>query len=388
MLFLQLLSVHDLRILGEHPSWHPIATAMTNAEVVIDRFARHRDSAIHQENPLVAQSIWEGCRPSQRGRSDSLSADRPYLPNVNKSVLDLEQEWSDTYALICNDGVPAFPAVRASARAAVPGRLSLLQRLCIATAMRGGDGPFQQGFGWSRRHRDYIFQATHSLKKELCMVLQSRYFLLLDVDFYNATSLEDVVREISLDEFQARTIPWAHPLYPFDPSRCVVAHEVAFAPKGDAGANVSIWFDARPIELAPSAIKDIRRLKQQAKANAKSGHARPHKDGALIARRCRAIDFPDAPPNEAPFVPMLPAEDNDNVHRFVLAIMEHGIDSLILRSRPFVDKGQEDELYERMVELQEKFFGMSMFHEKWTWPKREGMAQVTVTTRAPPNNSE
>ena len=30
--------------------------------------------------------------------------------------------------------------------------------------------------------------------------------------------------------------------------------------------------------------------------------------------------------------------------------------------------------------------GMTNFHEKWTWPKREGMGHVTVTTMAPPGN--
>ena len=38
---------------------------------------------------------------------------------------------------------------------------------------------------------------------------------------------------------------------------------IAFGPKGDHFANVSIWFDVLPIKLEQSQIKRSRRLKQK-----------------------------------------------------------------------------------------------------------------------------
>jgi hypothetical protein len=61
------------------------------------------------------------------------------------------------------------------------------------------------------------------------MVLQARYFLLLDVKFTSAAGVshKNVVEEISADEFEARMTPWSR----YGPGRVVTAHEVAFGPK-------------------------------------------------------------------------------------------------------------------------------------------------------------
>jgi len=85
-------------------------------------------------------------------------------------------------------------------------------------------------------------------------------------------------------------------------------------------------------------------------------------------------------------VPMLPAEDNDEIHCLIVAIMEHHIESIILSNCSFVNEEQKKNLHLRKKQLQKNFMGMEKFHEKWTWPKREGMGHVTVTTRAPPGN--
>ena len=229
-----------------------VSNSKTNAAVIVDRLGAHRDAVVHQENPLVAQGIWENCRPSPRDEIEG----------------HIGQEWRDTYHLVCNLGTAAFVDDRARARLAnsLPAKkVSNLQRLCIVRHMRSDPGLVVQKPSPAELHRDYVFAPTHSLHSELCMVLQVRCFLLPDVGFAHAGSVsaQDVVQEITLEEYRARTTPWSNSGqtdYGFDPSKCVMAHEVAFAPKGDHGANVSIWLDAHPVKLEQSQIKRSRKV--------------------------------------------------------------------------------------------------------------------------------
>ena len=200
-------SVHDPFVSGplDCPALLQSATSHTNIHSFIDRLAPHRDNSVHQENPLIPQSIWENCRPLRR------------------QGFPQEREWRDTVDLVCNSAVSVFRPGR------VPGpssKLSSLQKLCIIRSMRGGGGPFHP-HAVSQAHRDYVFSPTCSLRSELCMVLQERYFFLPDVNFADAgeVSPDDVVREITFGNFVAALE------YGFDPSRLVTADEVAFGPK-------------------------------------------------------------------------------------------------------------------------------------------------------------
>ncbi|KAL7542681.1 hypothetical protein ACHAXR_011986 [Thalassiosira sp. AJA248-18] len=362
-------AIHDPSVGGllQNPAWLPAAVSNTNAHVVVDRFAAHRENTVHQENPLISQNIWENCRPSHRGRTDK---------RAGSSKFDIEQEWCDTYALVCNSGVPIYGEVNSAPLR----KLSDLQKLCIVLLMHTRDGLFMKESS-SQLHRDYVFAPTHSLHSELCMLLQARYFLLND-DFVShaaKVSPRDIVKEISFSEYKSLKTPWSTTAHRFDPSHCVTAHEVAFAPMGDHQANVSIWFNVAPIPLMQSQIKRSRRLKQKKKAQVCNGHTHPNANGSLISRTS-SVDFPSGPTNTEPFVPMMPAENNDDGHSLIMAIIEHRIDSIIL--------GEEhmNKLYMRMNELKNAFMGMKNFHENWMWPKREGMDHVIATTMAPPGN--
>jgi len=359
----------------------------------VDRFAAHRDSAVHQENPLIAQGIWENCRPSLRDNKSS-----------QQGGDENESSWMDTYALVCNTGIPAFgsfplantannenitPSTRSSSK-----QLSELQKLCIVSLMRGQDSTFSSSRDENLLHRDYIYAPTHSLHSELCMVLQTRYFILLneEEDYQDsiaaAADKHSIVKEISFAEYKSRATPWNSD-YRFDKKKVVVATEVAFAPKGDCNANVSIWFDATPIKLEPSQIKRCRRLKQKNKAQMRDGHKAPNSNGALLCRTSTA-DFPSrAPPDVDPFVPMLPAEDSDENEKFMLAILDHRIDCLIDEKLSHDGLGvalRKKQLDNRMRTLQAAFAGMNHFHQKWVWPKREGSEAVDESTLAPPGN--
>ena len=248
-------AIHDPSICGptEYPSWLPAATAKTNAQVIVDRLGAHRDSAIHQENPLIPQSIWENCRPSHHGRGDGC-----YDGGIKKSALSLEQEWEDTYGVVCNSSndVSIFTGgVRNTTNIPVR-KVTELQKLCIVRHMHSSSGQVDlSAEDSSQVHRDYVFTPTHSLHSELCMILQARYFILADVDYSGYVSPKDIVKEISFDEYTSRTTPWVSIGHGFNPSKVVSAHEVVFAPKAEHNANLSIWFDAEPVKLEQSQIK-------------------------------------------------------------------------------------------------------------------------------------
>ena len=347
--------------LESNPSWLPTATSKTNARVIIDTLTIHNDNIVHQENPLVQQSIWEHCRPSQKGIITSPSGH-----------VDIEKAWLDTYRLCSNSGTTAFNVKKMMSE-----KVSELQKLCIVRKLRGGD---------SMLSRDYLFSPTHSLNSELCMILQERYFLLPDVSYTSVgdVSATDVVKEISSDEYEARTTPWTIG-HSFDPTKVVTAHEVAFAPKGDHSANVSIWFDAEPIKLEPSQIKRSRRLKQKKKSAAK--HTAPNANGALISCTTNT-DFPSGYPEIDPFVCMLPANNNGESHGLIMSIIEHRINCIIIEDcSSYVTEEQIAMVYAGLNKVRESFVSLFKFHEKNTWPKREGMTQINRFTMAPPSNT-
>ncbi len=360
-------AIHDPLISGplDCPAWLPIATAKTNARVIIDRLAAHRDSSVHQENPLISQTIWENCRPSpthQRGTAENT------VQGVG-SPTDLEQVWKDTYQLVCNSGV-SISGEEKNIKNVPSQNLTDLQKLCIVRLMHVEQNPLQEN-----HRQDYVFAPTHSLHSELCMILQTRYFFMPDAAYTDADDVlcNDVVKEISMDEFMVFI------------GKKIIAHEVAFAPKGDYFANVSIWFNASPISLEPSMIKRSRRVKQKKKVQIRNEHTHPNANGALISRTSFA-DFPYGIPGIEPFVPMSPAYDCPESHELIMSIFEHRIDSIIVKNCSSVNEEQSKRLDARMRQLREKFLFVNKFHETWMWPKREGMGNVTASTKAPPGN--
>ncbi|KAL7520235.1 hypothetical protein ACHAWX_004968 [Stephanocyclus meneghinianus] len=354
--------IHDPRVQGpvEYPSWLPMATSKTNAQIIVDPLAAHFESATHQENPLVPQSIWQHCRPSLR---------RTNYPEAF--------EFEDTYAIVCNSSnIPVF--VGDSERR--PGqnlheKLSELQKLCIVQYFRAG------------QHKGFLYSPTHSLRGELCMILQTRYFQLNDVTADDTLRKDHAVNEITFDEYKARNTPWSQSGYPYSPFKVVVAHEVAFAPKGDPSCNFSIWFDEEPVKLEQTQIKRSRRIKQKNKTNIKTGHTRPNSNGALIVRTSPA-DFRSGGPAIEPFVHMVPAEDNAESNRIIDGMIEHRIDSIVFAMSTSNDGEQEAQrliIFKR--QLQKRFFVLNSFHKLWMWPRREGLDRISYSTQAPPGNA-
>ncbi len=366
------MALHDPVVEGPQNAWLPIATTKTNAKLIVDRLAAHRDSSVHQENPLINHSIWENCRPSQRG-----GVERGGVHNDVDDPLYFEQMWADTYALICNDCMFISGVENVKLPSQV---ITDLQKLCIVRLMHIDHAQFQ-----ANHYRDYIFSPTHSLHSELCMILQTRYFFLPDVIFTNANDIrcEDLVKEITVDLYHKLGASVE------TKNKVITAYEVAFAPKGDHFANVTIWFSPCPVfNLEQSQIKSIRRLKQKKKILIRNEHTHPNANGALISRTSSA-DFPYGITGIEPFVSMSPANDSEESHGFIMSVLEHRIDSMIAENCSSVNDAQSNKcrLKERKRELQLKFVSMNAFHTIWTWPKREGMENVTISTKAPPSNT-
>ena len=216
-----------------------MATSKTNAQIIVDPLATHRESAIHQENPLITQSVWQHCRPS--------------LKETKKSNGGIETYFEDTYKLVCNTKVPIFlgnnERRHCQSEQSLPEKLTELHKLCIVEHFR------------ERQDRKFLYSPTSSLRGELCMILQTRYFRLNDIPNDNVTK-EGVVHEISYEEYKARITPWSQSGVPYSPFKVVRGHEVAFAPKGDTSCNFSIWFDEEPVRLEQTQIKRSRRIKQ------------------------------------------------------------------------------------------------------------------------------
>ena len=216
-----------------------MATSKTNAQIIVDPLAAHRESATHQENPLITPSVWQHCRPS--------------LKQAKVSNDGSETEFEDTYKLVCNTNVPIFLGNNERRHCqndqSLSEKLSELQKLCIVEHFR------------KHQDRKFLYSPTSSMRGELCMILQTRYFRLNDTSNDNV-SRESIVHEISYEEYKARITPWSQNGFPYSPFKVVCGHEVAFAPKGDTNCNFSIWFDEEPVRLEQTQIKRSRRIKQ------------------------------------------------------------------------------------------------------------------------------
>ena len=129
----------------------------------------------------------------------------------------------------------------------------------------------------------------------------------------------------------------------------------------------------------------MRRLKEK-KQLIFAEFSSPNANGALISRTSPA-DFPELAPDIDPFVPMLPADDCEWSHGLIMDIIEHRIVFIILANCYPTDEDKQQHLNLHMKKLEEMFLGVAMFHQKWTWPKREGMGHVDASTMAPPGNA-
>lgn len=243
---------HETLVVLEH-----CTKAKRNGETIPDRLYHRYLNSIRQINPLIVQSIWETRRSSSGSNAD--------------------MELMDTINLVCNSGpgINVLPKSKSStrpmsslARARSRGgnsysdvvnknnphdsTLSELQRLCIVLEMHTDVthldfvySPTDCEFVWScfqlwsspsqSKLVFRIYFVQPGMSGQPCMVLQTRYFQLLDMDQLQETpsvSIDNIIKEVNFDVYNVKKYK--------SPGAFVCVHEVAFDSKGKRSCNLSL----------------------------------------------------------------------------------------------------------------------------------------------------
>ena len=257
--------LHDPRTINSHD--HNVVVpdhctkAKRNSNDIPDRLYHHRLTSIRQVNPLVAPHIWESCRPFRL--TDAALARGPSM------------EFTDTYNLVCNSEPNAkildWSAMAAASAPLAFGPIPLaalheLQRHYITLRMHGA-GDNRKHLDFTYEPKDCEFQAAliffsviisvvpfaqpeyimHSFRSicragvngQPCMVLQTRYFYLKDINLLRQSSNEYI--DIPHDEIVAEVTEQAYDAGKFSKlGAFVCAQEVAFDSKGKRSCNLSM----------------------------------------------------------------------------------------------------------------------------------------------------
>lgn len=99
------------------------------------------------------------------------------------------------------------------------------------------------------------------------------------------------------------------------------------------------------------------------------------------------MDFRFEGPAIEPFVYMIPAEDDIESNNIIDGIIGHRIDTILLALNAPEDEERARALLECKQQLQTSFDALVSFHQKWMWPRREGLNDITYSTQAPPGNA-
>lgn len=263
---------------------------------------------MRQVNPIIDPFVWESCRPI---RSSST--------NTNNGAIS--KAWADTYDLICNSSVPIFPNNRTNSF--VSNKLSEVQKLCIVLSMhRESNVRSNDKAHYHEIHQDFTYAPTHCLNGQPCMILQERYFRLVDPKpvmawgnnhkqhkgrtTTSALFVKDIITEISTDEYNAWRFIHANTI--------VRVHEVAFDSKGKRSANQSIWFDS---EISPCSNNKAKKLSKKGEDHWQMND----RSGALFCMP-KNETFEANLPSIVPYVSMQPVDDSRDGLDFIDGVIE------------------------------------------------------------------
>lgn len=153
-------NIHDPRVAGVHSSWLPhseVPVSSLDTDMNVDKTHHELLANLSQENSLLPKVLWDN-RPSLKNASFAVNDD------------DINTEWRDVYALVCNlANLNDFTMTKSVI--ANKSNLSELQRLCIALHMNVD----------INRARGYIYKPRHLIYNELCMVVSSSHFFFIFV---------------------------------------------------------------------------------------------------------------------------------------------------------------------------------------------------------------
>mmetsp|Transcript_17112 Transcript_17112/g.35715 ORF Transcript_17112/g.35715 Transcript_17112/m.35715 type:complete len:768 (+) Transcript_17112:318-2621(+) len=356
--------LHDPNIQGDenrYPPWleHCTKFKKKEPEIIPDRLYHSKVNAIHQENPLIDPFIWEKCRPNIEYATSSENS----------------KEWLDTYNLVCNAGVPIF----SGSNRFKSHKMSEAQKIAIVLSMHR-ESRVKIADNAHNQYLDFTYVPTHCINGQPCMILQSRYFRLLDCKSTPAwgnkhgedrnvssfVSIKDLVEEISEDAYHDWTIGSSNSM--------IRVHEVAFDSKGKRSANQSIWFDA---DHTPCSNNKAKKLSKKGEDHWQLND----RSGALFCMP-KNDTFECSLPSISPYVCMVPMEDSHAGLKLIEKILEHRLGSILHTQGLSFKKFPlgKTELDTSFVELKKEFTLMKVHSEKWSWPKTSNMDHICKAT--------
>ena len=211
-----------------------------------------------------------------------------------------------------------------------------------------------------QKARKYDYFPSHVFRGELCMVLQTSYFVLEVAESFHDIQRYEVV-EISEEEASGMD----------QGDGVIIAREISFGPVADASVcPVSTWFNIKPVDIEQC-------TRQQARRHKRSRHRIRAKQS--LENQAEEADVTHSFPIP-PFTCHQPVDDA--AFDLITSIQSHRYHVL----KYFSSSHDEQEL--RSLELEEEklqkcFESQRRFWVTWTWPKKSGSCQVDDSTEVP-----
>mmetsp|Transcript_6478 Transcript_6478/g.11492 ORF Transcript_6478/g.11492 Transcript_6478/m.11492 type:complete len:853 (-) Transcript_6478:202-2760(-) len=333
--------LHDPRVIGRQPSWLPHAEVLGNnkKEQEVDKLYHQQYSSIYSCSPVY------GFAPKNRWKADESSTN---------------SAWKEFYSFCCNvdsdSDQPNSEGVRwqlSSPKKSKHVEINEMHWLAMALMMRE-----------RRKAQHYVYSPSHIVCGDLCLVLQTSYFVLEAGGFDDSAERYKII-EVSKEE--AANIEKG--------KRVIVAREIAFGPVADASVRqVSIYFDIKPTDIA-------RCTRQQARKHRRSRHrigAKRHNENQTedwkIISSCSIPPFAcHQPMDEAAFNLIT----GILTHRYRVLKRNYFYSSSGLDQRSRLSLSLEEERLRKSFESQRRFW------MTWTWPKKIGSSDVGDDTEVP-----
>lgn len=355
------LSIHDPRVMGNecHPSWLPHLESpidgLPGVSYVETRY-HERMRVLRQSNPLIH------IQPTKQEKT--VRQEKVVGEHLDNDRWE-DVEWKNTYDRVVN----AAKNSHARQKKPLPQShsvykyISELQRLGVALC-------FLQDDKNESNYRSYMYQPSHLVYNELCMVSRTKYVRLIQ--------RTNSVEMISKEAYYAHKTPWGNSTaqgvqrarLQYCPNDVVVVYEICFGPVGRQ-EECRLCFDISPADI-------IALSKQQVKKFRKKGSS----STGSTAFTSKAPTFDS--PTYASFFFAQPV--SDVAHNLCIEMILHRIQVLKLHmvKKSFSFLIDEKVLDEKKNELKEKFRSLKRHHNALVWPINQDRENFDVLTGIPP----
>ena len=357
--------LHDPHVSSKHVSWLPHAETSVNSidtDVNVDRLYHQRASDIFSKTPFQDFEVARNWKLNDVGNKSSWTSFYKFICNIDwNSEVQFPKEWSQIKT----------------------GEVSELHRLAIAYKMH------KRKIGAS-----YVYFPTHVIFGELCMILQSRAFQIIDNPIQLHRELVNLT-EIELPSSHKHCLE-SNEVNAFDigyGNGLVIAHEIVFGPVADPNARqISVCFNIptnKIYKCSPQQAKRYKRSRNRAQRllHKERAYAPPlsskdkRESNAIPSKNNEGSDSFDSQPIP-PFFENQP-RDSD-AFDLVSDIMLFRVRMLMNNNYPGLCL--DESLYQEELELNHRFQSQMRFWMTWSWPFCNGRDKVNAETQIPPVN--